>query len=112
MAAEEQRTQENAQIQKKEAFKKETHNCTLTSGKAAEAKASKWSCWECESAVSVTVVTKMYSVYVCVCVKLFKCTYRSYISHTNIYIKSKPRFAILSLFSPFQMLELNPVPHV
>jgi hypothetical protein len=68
MAAEEQRTQENAQIQKKEAFKKETHNCTLTSGKAAEAKASKWSCWECESAVSVTVVTKMYSVYVCVCV--------------------------------------------
>lgn len=59
MAAEEQGTQENAQVQKKEAFKKKAHSCALTSGKTTEAEAGKWSCWECKSVVTVLVITEV-----------------------------------------------------
>lgn len=59
MATEEQRSQENAQVQEKEAFKKKAHCCALTSGKTTEAEAGKRSCWECKSVVIVSVITEV-----------------------------------------------------
>lgn len=83
MAAEEQRAQESAQVQKEEAFKKEAHSCALTSGEAAEAKAGEWRCWECKSTGSSLSLLRCS---LCVRVQLFQCAYRSYPSHAHVYI--------------------------